>query len=290
MDRRIRPAKLVALLLVSALVEARVLMAGDMPAPERNVDGIRDNSFLVEEAYNQEPGVVQHIFNAVYSAEKSSGSGGSRWDFLFTQEWPLFSMAHQLSYTVPYGIVRESGDSKSGVGDVLLNYRYQAWFDEKTLGAFAPRFSLVLPTGDEDRGFGEDTLGYQVNLPFSSAIGKDWFVHLNAGATFLPDAASANGRDLQHFNLGGSAIYAATRDVHFLVEWLGNWNESLNSSGRARHEFSSVVSPGVRKAFNWSSGTQLVVGIAAPIGLTASAPDYGAFLDFSFEHAFLKSK
>ena len=25
--------------------------------------GIQDNSFFIEEAYNQEPGVVQHIFN-----------------------------------------------------------------------------------------------------------------------------------------------------------------------------------------------------------------------------------
>ncbi len=33
-------------------------------ATERNVDGIRDNSFFVEEAYNTEMGVGQDIFNA----------------------------------------------------------------------------------------------------------------------------------------------------------------------------------------------------------------------------------
>ena len=29
------------------------------------IEVISDNSFLIEEAYNQEPGVIQHIFNAV---------------------------------------------------------------------------------------------------------------------------------------------------------------------------------------------------------------------------------
>jgi hypothetical protein len=31
-------------------------------ADERPIDVIEDNSFLIEEAYNQEPGVVQNIF------------------------------------------------------------------------------------------------------------------------------------------------------------------------------------------------------------------------------------
>ena len=33
---------------------------------ERPIEGISDNSFLIEEAYNQEAGVVQHIFGALY--------------------------------------------------------------------------------------------------------------------------------------------------------------------------------------------------------------------------------
>ena len=257
---------------------------------ERNVDGIMDNSFLVEEAYNQEPGVVQHILTTAYSVDRMGGPDDQSWNLAFTQEWPVFSQKHQLSYTVPYNYVRSGGLSDDGVGDVLLNYRYQAYYDEKTLRAFAPRFSLVLPTGDAQRGFGEDTVGSQVNLPFSTALGDKWFVHLNAGTTFLPDAASATGRGLWHYNLGASAIYAATRNIHFLVEWLGVWNETPNANGNLHHEFASVISPGVRKAFNFQSGSQLVLGVAAPIGLTGSAPDYGVFLYFSFEHSFLKGK
>ena len=92
----------------------------------------------MEEAYNQEAGVVQHIFSGLYSWDNFSGTGGRRIDFSFTQEWPAYGQAHQVSYTVPYAFVRENGNWRDGIGDVMLHYRYQAYLDEETLTAFAP--------------------------------------------------------------------------------------------------------------------------------------------------------
>lgn len=264
-----------------------LLSAGEQP--ERNVDGIMDNSFLVEEAYNQEAGVVQHIFTAFYNIDKFSGPDDEGWALSFTQEWPVFSQDHQLSYTVPYFFTRSDRNSVNGFGDVLLNYRYQAYFNEESLMAFAPRFSLVLPTGDEERGLGDDTLGYQFNLPFSTAIGDKWFAHLNAGLTYLPSAGSDPERDLVHYNLGASGIYAATPDLHVMLEWIGNWDHEAEPGEAREREFSSMISPGVRKAFNFPGDKQLVLGVAAPIGVTGSAPDYGVFLYASFEHFFKRS-
>ena len=44
--------------------------------------GIQDNNFLIEEAYNQEEGVVQHIstFSRMWNSQD--------WSYTFTQEWP----------------------------------------------------------------------------------------------------------------------------------------------------------------------------------------------------------
>ena len=269
-------------LLLSAAVAVLTLTA-TARAAERNVDGIMDNSFLIEEAYNQEAGVVQHIWTGFGSVNRLRGPDEKAWDLTFTQEWPAPSQEHQLSFTAPYSYLKTGEESDHGVGDVLLNYRYQAYFNEETLRAFAPRFSFVLPTGGED--FGDETLGYQVNLPFSTAIGDRWFVHLNAGVTWLPEAGSGDERDLLNGNVGGSVIYAAIRDLHFMAEWIGNWEDDGDD-----HEFVSVISPGVRKAFNFANDSQLVVGIAAPIGLTNSSPDFGVFLYCSYEHFFRRSK
>lgn len=253
------------------------------------VRGIMDNSFLVEEAYNQEAGIVQHIFTAARSVKQVNGPDDRAWDFSFTQEWPLFSQTHQLSYTIPFSAIESAGQSDSGVGDILLNYRWQAVFCEDTLTAFAPRISLVLPTGDEQKGFGDDTLGYQLNLPFSTALNDRWSAHANAGLTFLPEAGPSPRLDLLHYNLGASAIYAATDRLHLMLEWVGNWDESASGTGTDR-DFASVISPGLRYALNFEGDTQLVLGLAAPIGLNDAAPDYGVFLYVSFEHGFLSKK
>ena len=52
---------------------------------------IADNSFLIEEAYNQEAGVVQHISAWQRSLRTAA------WAYTFTQEWPVGSQTHQLS-------------------------------------------------------------------------------------------------------------------------------------------------------------------------------------------------
>jgi hypothetical protein len=171
---------------------------------------------------------------------------------------------------------------------VFLNYRYQAYLNDKTLTAFAPRFSLLLPTGASE--FSNDTVGYQWNLPFSTALGDRWFVHANAGLTYLPDTGARYARDLLNYNLGASAIYCVNGRFNLMLEWIGTWTDSPNDSGGIDSVFSSVISPGVRYAFNFASGSQLVLGIGAPIGLTRSAPALGVLFYLSFEHRFASSK
>lgn len=83
---------------------------------------IQDNSFLVEEAYNQEAGVVQHIQSFMYLRQSKE------WAYSFTQEWPLGDETHQLSYTVPVVRVGDP-DRSTGVGDIAL------WGDTLMFGA-----------------------------------------------------------------------------------------------------------------------------------------------------------
>jgi hypothetical protein len=250
---------------------------------KRPVEGIMDNSFLIEEAYNQEAGVVQHIVNGVYGVDKVFGPEKHSLAFSYTDEWPVFSQKHQFSYTVPYGFERDDSGSANGLGDTFLNYRYQLYLNEKTLAACAPRFSLVLPTGEDEKGFGNGALGYQWNLPLSTAVGDRWFIHANAGLTYLPGVGSARV-DLLDYNVGASAIYCVNDRFDLMLEWVGYSNDSVEAGERAEREFSSVISPGMRYAFNLRNGSQFVVGLSVPIGVTDAAPDVGAFIYLSFEH------
>ena len=249
--------------------------ASAQESDDRPAKGLQDNSFLIEEAYNQEPGVVQHITNLRRQ--------GRDWFLNFTQEWPLGSQTHQFSYSLPYSFLRNEGQRTRGIGDVLLNYRFQALYESESAPAFAPRFSMVLPTGSEEKGTGSGSLGYQVNLPFSKVVGDRVTLHANAGVSSLFDVA---GRSPTSYAVGGSVVYAVTREFNLLLEALGERNETVDAARSIEAEHALTLSPGARYAFNLPAG-QLVTGIGAPIRFTKDKPDYGVLFYLSFEHKFL---
>jgi len=248
-------------------------------AAEPLAKGIQDNSFFVEEAYNQEPGVVQHILNVPVFFT----GGGKESTPSFTQEWPVFSQTHQFSYTLPHTLAEE----ETGLEDIRLNYRLQALMESERDPAFAPRFSLVIPTGDADKGFGHGRLGYEVNLPFSKIVSNRWSIHFNAGGSVFPDV---NDRDLVNYNLGGSAIYAVSSNFNLMLESVAFWEEDVDNERNVDRTLAALLSPGARYAFNLPNEAQLVVGLAVPIGLTSDSPDYGLFFYCSFEHSFVRIK
>jgi hypothetical protein len=279
------PSITAAVLLALLSIEAR-----RAAAEERPIDVIEDNSFLIEEAYNQEAGVVQHIWNAIYT--KSGRTHG--WNFSFTQEWPVFSLDHQFSYTIPSVHLSDNGTRVSGVGDILLNYRYQALEEGDVKPAFAPRFSLILPTGNRKTGTGNNVVAYQWSLPFSKKLSDRIALHFNSGLTYSPHVKAptdANGispnKSLVAYNVGGSAIYALLPRFQLMLEWVGNFDQDFNDDGKRERFFRSTISPGFRTAIVNEEKLQIVAGLAAPIGLNRRTDNFGALIYFSIEHDFL---
>lgn len=225
------------------LLALALLFTAALPAFAVEPFAIQDNSFLIEEAYNQESRVVQHIFNFTRAREGS-------WVSTFTQEWPVRSQAHQLSFTMPM----QRGDS-------LINYRYQLAGDGSARLAFSPRVSLMI-SGDRRR-FGAD-----VNLPLSFAVSDRLVTHWNAGVTRSPLSSEP-----LLWSAGGSVIAAPREKFHLMLEtrWSGDRDASL-----------LIVSPGIRWAHDVGK-LQIVPGIAAPMGSDGSR---AIFVYLSLEHPF----
>ncbi len=239
---------------------------------------IQDNSFLIEEAYNQESGVVQHI------STFARPSGGESWAYGFTQEWPLGGIRHQLSYTIPVENIEGFG---TGIGDVALNYRHQLLGNPEAATVFAPRLSLVLPTGDHEEGRGAGALGLQTNLPLSLVLAPQLVTHWNAGATLTPSAKGLLGEEATttSFNLGASAIWLLHPSFNLMVEALWLSTASVAGAGQTVREDSWLLNPGFRGAFNLANDLQIVPGAAYTFGLSGSEED-ALFVYLSFEHPF----
>jgi hypothetical protein len=243
---------------------------------------IQDNSFLIEEAYNQEAGVIQHIQTFQYLK-------GGNWQYTFTQEWPVPGQTHQLSYTIPAERIKADGQDDTGIGDVALNYRYQAVLKDNI--AFSPRLSLILPTGDRKKGRGTGAVGYQVNLPLSIRLSDRFVIHYNLGFGFTPNSKETGGARAGTLatNYGAGVIYLASKNLNLMLEAAGASEQSVVADGVTTDENSIFISPGLRYAVDCKikgiDVFQIVPGIAFPIGIGPSKGDYGVFVYLSFEHS-----
>lgn len=244
---------------------------------------IQDNSFFIEEAYNQEPGVVQHISAAtLFTSPQTDIAYG------FTQEWPVGSEIHQLSFTIPFASVNSG--AVSGVGDVMINYRYQL-AGGNDWAAISPRLSVILPTGNEERGLGAGVMGVQVNLPASRRWSELVVTHWNIGGTVFPgvDGSDAFGNSVQRtltsYFAGGSVIFLATQQLNMMLEAILNVNGEINEDGTIGHTTETIISPGLRYAIDVGS-LQIVPGLGIPLRFESGRSHAGMFLYLSFEHPF----
>jgi hypothetical protein len=265
-----------SLLVALASTCATVCAAQAPPSPRdssRKFE-ITDNSFLVEESFNQEAGVFQNIFT--WTRTRNGG-----WESAFTQEWPLGGMTHQFSYTVPFS----GADGVSGVNDVLLNYRYQLLTETAARPALSPRLSVVLPTGREADGLGSGVVGLQVNVPASKQFG-DLYVHANAGFTWLPAVTVApNGatRTLTSPQFAVGGIWRVAPMLNLMLEVVAEFDDT--AAPQPARERTITASPGFRTG--WNIGPrQVVVGAAMPVSRVAGRSDIGVITYFSYELPF----
>lgn len=242
-----------AVMATAALLVVVRPAAGQAADPSRKWE-ILDDSFLIEESFNQERGVFQNIFSWTRYR-------GGPWEASFTQEWPVPGVTHQLSYTLPFA---STGEAR-GLGDVLLNYRYQLREETKSGPAVSPRVSLILPTGRANDRIGDAAIGLQINVPASKQFG-DLYIHANGGFTWRRDVQrTAHG--------GGSAIWRAAPMLNLMLEALVDTDQS------------ATVSPGFRCGWNFGDH-QLVVGAAIPFIYERGDTTAALLTYFSYELPF----
>ena len=242
---------------------------------------IEDNSYFIEEAYNQEFRVVQHISAGYYQSKTK--------DFIytFTQEWPMGGQTHQLSYTIPYESLKVGS---RGLSDILINYRYQLW-DDQDWGWIAPRLSIILPTGNPATGLGNGVTGVQVCVPLSKRWTNDYISHFNIGGTLLPnvdgttDAGLKVKQSLPSFFIGTSGIWLLSSNFNLMCEVLYTINSEIDGAGNVAYSHQTIVSPGFRYAINIGD-LQIVPGLALPITIEPDNTTMNVFGYLSFEHPF----
>jgi hypothetical protein len=267
----VKAVKTIAILLLLA-GRARAQAPAPPPPQDRPEPfGITDNSFLLEEAFNQDVGVVQNIFGATRL--------NHAWQMTLTQEWPIRSVRHQFSYTF-------GADSLSGHGafsDTYLNYRFQAMEEGPGKPAFASRVTAILPTGRTLAGQGLG--GMQVGLALSKRKGDVYF-HWNGGFTWRPRGERP---DFVTPGIEGSLVYGLRPMLNLMLESAVTLDADDNDRGGIQRTATFTISPGVRGGWNLGD-SQIVIGLAMPYVVADERDALGAFGYFSYELPFKRNR
>jgi hypothetical protein len=129
------------------------------------------------------------------------------------------------------------------------------------------------------------SFGYELLLPISKVVTDRVTLNFNAGLRSFFDVA---GHQPTTYRVGGSGIYALTRDTNFMLEMVGDWVENVNNVGRLERDFEVTVLPGIRHAINFTDDAQLVIGAGVPFVFSNHSVDTGLFFYLSFEHKFTR--
>lgn len=241
-----------------------------------NAQRIEDNSFLIEEAYNQKKDEYQYTLY-FESLEQNANRGNVGIEFPLGDD-----QTHQLSFNLAFEKFAKPS-TVSGAGDLNMGYRYQVWDNEFV--AFAPRASLLLPTGDYKKGLGAGAAGAQFNMPVSIKINDFYVAHVNAGYTFVPESRNTVGdrADAHGANFGASLVYLLRDDLNLMVEYYGEYTEDVTGEDSVAGGAALFCNPGLRYAIN-GQNSQTVLGAALINGVGPSTGTTGVSFYFSFEH------
>lgn len=234
-------------------------------------EAVEDNSFLVEEAYNQEPGVVQFI--NVYQKNKETND----WNYTFINEIPMGSQSHQFSYEFPF--IHTDSSSSTDIGDVKFNYRYEFFRSDKIVTT--GRFSVKTPTGKYDKGMGTGQTGQEISLVSSVIVSDKWVQHWNMGASYTPNSKNASGAkaDNSSFFLANSNVWLFTDNLNFMLETVATSTEATTADKKTEWSSTVTLSPSLRYAIDYKDW-QFVPGFAVPTGVgpTAGTVQYLVYL------------
>jgi hypothetical protein len=116
--------------------------------------------------------------------------------------------------------------------------------------------------------------------------------HWNLGTTIFPSQKNPLGDTAETYwvNAGQSFIFSVSNRLNLMLETVWVSPESVVAKDKTRRAQDLLLSPGVRWAYNFKSGVQIVPGVAFPTGVGPSSGDWGILLYFSIEHPYRKLK
>lgn len=246
---------------------------------------LQSNDFLVDTAYLQEKGELQHSFTLTRTNRRN-------WSTNFSEEISLGSEKHQLSFSLPSQLVGNSPKKHRGFGDIQIEYNYGLFGDSESRITVSPGFGLSLPSGNARKELGAGATGVSFKIPVGVMLGDRLASNSVFETTYTKSAQNAEGARANVFGyeIGQSFVWFAKPKLNFLVEAVWEREQEVTGQGLKEYENEFLISPGIRWAHTFKNGLIVSPGVAVSLGFGPSRSERGIFFYLSFEHSFKKER
>jgi hypothetical protein len=115
--------------------------------------------------------------------------------------------AGQVEMIVPFGLREESGpdgDWRGALGDVAVAYKRALYHDLARGSIFSAAAEVILPTGDDEKGFGSGTTIFEPFVAWGQILPADSFLQMQLGVELPFDSRRAEREGFLRFALGKS--------------------------------------------------------------------------------------
>ncbi len=245
---------------------------------------LQSNDLLVETPYTQERGEVQHTF-------KFGRTRHENWASTFTQEWPILSEKHQLTFSLPAQVGRNDEGGR-GVGDAVVEYTYQLLGGNESRLTISPKIGLSVPTGKASRELGSGAPGIALSVPVGLMLAPSVGIISNVSAGVFGQALNSEGEAVRRkfLEVGQSLVWYAHPRLNALLE--AKWERAIavEDNGHRLRKDELFLAPGLRWAHLVGNKIALMPGISVPIGIGASRGDRGILFSLAIEHPFGKRR
>jgi len=160
----------------------------------------------------------------------------------------------------------EDGDDDgwtSAVGDIALGLKHVVWHNRDRGGIFSVAGEVILPTGDEDEGFGKGTTVIEPFLAYGQILPADFFLQAQAGAELPLDTDEAENEGFLRCVIGRTFTVG---------EWGRAWTPMVELLGG--REFASGadtdwdIAPQFQVTLNTRQHIMLNIGVRTPLNNT----------------------
>jgi hypothetical protein len=118
-----------------------------------------------------------------------------------------FGARNQIEIVVPFGWQKSAGDWSSGIGDLAVGLKRALCHNAEHGSILSATAEVILPTGDEDNGFGKGVTIFEPFITYGQILPADFFFQSQVGVELPSDRDKADNEAFVRLNLGRSFAF-----------------------------------------------------------------------------------